>query len=219
MNDCYEGSLIGALGLTREHLGKQFTGYVFYGQYIKLNCPSHLAVQNLQSVTGREFPINSSEVKAMREWLFLTWDKAHQIELVIKDARVNRPSGNGPGARNSLPSLFWYKDIAKIISAIVTRFGYGKAYEAFREMAENNGIKFYELQRFCDTAQICAVRTKSVCQLIDRLVFYLAGSRGACERCRGRETCNIRGVARQDERLSLGGKRDHVGRFIGIVYE
>jgi hypothetical protein len=44
MKDCYEGSLIGALGLTREHLGKQFTGYVSDDQYIKLNCPSHLVV-------------------------------------------------------------------------------------------------------------------------------------------------------------------------------
>jgi hypothetical protein len=35
--------------------------------------------------------------------------------------------------------------------AIVARFGYGKAYETLKEMAENNGYKFYELQRFCDT--------------------------------------------------------------------
>jgi hypothetical protein len=26
-------------------------------------------------------------------------------------------------------------------------------------------------------------------------------------------------VAKQDERLSLGGKRDHIGGFVGIVYE
>jgi hypothetical protein len=45
----------------------------------------------------------------------------------------------------------WYKDIAKISSAIVARFGYGKAYEALKEMAKNNGVKFCELQRFCDT--------------------------------------------------------------------
>jgi hypothetical protein len=44
-----------------------------------------------------------------------------------------------------------YKDIAKIISAIVARFGYGNAYEALKELAENSGVKFYELQRFCDT--------------------------------------------------------------------
>jgi hypothetical protein len=73
----------------------------------------------------------------------MTWDKAHQIELVIKDARINRPRGSGPSAITSLPYILWYKDIAKVISAIVARFGYGKAYEALKEMAGNNGVKFY----------------------------------------------------------------------------
>jgi hypothetical protein len=44
MKDFYEGSLIGTLGLTREQLGQQFTGFAFNGPYIKLNCPGHLVV-------------------------------------------------------------------------------------------------------------------------------------------------------------------------------
>jgi hypothetical protein len=59
MKDFYEGSWTRTLGLTREQLGQQFTGFASDGQYIKLNCPGHLAVQPLQSVTGRESPIDS----------------------------------------------------------------------------------------------------------------------------------------------------------------
>jgi hypothetical protein len=151
MKDLYGGSVIGTLGLTREQLGQQFTGFASDGHYIELNCPGHLAVQQPRSVTGRELPINSPKVKAMRDWLLTTWDKAHQIELFTNDAMVNWPRGSGPSARNSLSSILWYKDIAKIISDIVARFGYGEAYEALKEMAENNGVKFYELQRLCDT--------------------------------------------------------------------
>jgi hypothetical protein len=90
----------------------------------------------------------------MHDWLLMTWDKAHQIELAIfrMPGLIGRgPRGSGPSAINSLPSNFLYQDIAKIISAIVARFGYGNAYEAFKELAENNGVNFYELQRFCDT--------------------------------------------------------------------
>jgi hypothetical protein len=113
-----------------------------------LNCPGRPIVQQLINGIGKEFPVNSPEVQAMRECLLMTWDKADQIELVVNDAMVNRPRGSGPSARNSLPSILWYKDIAK---AIVARFGHGKAYETLKEMAENIGIKFYELQRLCYT--------------------------------------------------------------------
>jgi hypothetical protein len=69
----------------------------------------------------------------MKEWLLMTWDKAHKIELIIADDIINRPMGSGPSAINSLPSIFRYKDIAKIMFAIVVRFGCGKAYEALKE--------------------------------------------------------------------------------------
>jgi hypothetical protein len=127
---------------------------------------------------------------AMKDWLLMTWDKAHQIEVVINDARVNRLRGSGSSAKNSLASIFWYIDITKIIYAIFARFGYEKVYMALKELAENNGVKFYKLQRFCDTI-IAQIRTKIVCQLHERLFFCLAGSRGACERSRGRVTCNL----------------------------
>jgi hypothetical protein len=61
MKDLYEGSLIGTAGLTRERLGQQFTGFSSNGEYIKFKCMGHLAVQQLQSVTGRESPANSPE--------------------------------------------------------------------------------------------------------------------------------------------------------------
>jgi hypothetical protein len=108
MKDCYEGSSIGTLYLAREQLGQQFTRFASNGEYIELNCPGHLAVQQLRSVTGREFPVSSPIVKGMKEWLLMTLGRAHHIELVINDARVNRQGGSGPGARNSLPSIFWY---------------------------------------------------------------------------------------------------------------
>jgi hypothetical protein len=72
IKDSYVGSLIGTLGLTREHLGQQFTGFAFDGQYIKLNCPGHLVVQQLRSVTGRKFPKKWPQVNAMTEWLLMT---------------------------------------------------------------------------------------------------------------------------------------------------
>jgi hypothetical protein len=37
-----------------------------------LNCPGHLVVQKLRSVTGREFPMNPPQVNAMTEWLLMT---------------------------------------------------------------------------------------------------------------------------------------------------
>jgi hypothetical protein len=69
--------------------------------------------------------------------------------LVINDAMLNWPRGIGQSATVvSLPSIFCYKNIAEIMFTIVARFGYGKAYEALKELAENNGVKLHELQRF-----------------------------------------------------------------------
>jgi hypothetical protein len=81
----------------------------------------------------------------------MTWDKAHQIELAINDVKVNRPRGSGPNARKRLPSILWYKDIAKIVCAIVTRFGYGKAYGALKDLPENNGVSSFTSYGFCGT--------------------------------------------------------------------
>jgi hypothetical protein len=39
MKDFYEGSLIGTLGLTRQQLGQQFTGFDSYGHHDELPGP------------------------------------------------------------------------------------------------------------------------------------------------------------------------------------
>jgi hypothetical protein len=152
MDDFYEGSLMGTLGFRREQLRQQFTSFAVDGQYILLNCSEHLAKHQLR-VDGDGDEATQEDIEKTKQWLLVNWDKAHQMELAIKDTRVDRVgiSIDGDGVCGGLPSVSWYQPMAKDISAIISRFNYGKSYEAMLSMASDLGIKFYQLQRFCET--------------------------------------------------------------------
>jgi hypothetical protein len=82
----------------------------------------------------------------MKEWLLTEWDMALQIELVVNDAMVYRPWGSGPGARNSSSFILWYKVITIVFLPSLPASAMEKLTKP-----ESHGVKFYELQRFCDT--------------------------------------------------------------------
>jgi hypothetical protein len=86
----------------------------------------------------------------MEEWLLMTWDKAHHIELVINGVMVNRLGGSGHDAKNSLPFILFTKASPKLfLPSLSVRLW--KSLRSLKEMAESNGVTFHELQRFCDT--------------------------------------------------------------------
>lgn len=96
-----------SFGLSLSMLRQQLTGCAVDGAYIHLNIGKHLC----QSIGLNE------------EWLSISWDFAHLLELAILDVKKQR-------------QFLWLTRFIKTCGLIMRKYSYGKQYEQFLETAE-----------------------------------------------------------------------------------
>ena len=90
--------------LTKELLQYHLSGFVVDDAYIHLNIDKYLS-------SGLE--INS-------EWLAISWDCEHLLELTIKDVKRQR-------------KFVWTNDFIKLCGTLMKKYSYGKQYEILLE--------------------------------------------------------------------------------------
>jgi len=96
-----------SFGLSKSVLKNQLVGCAVHGAYIHLNIDKHL----------------SQMVDVTEQWLSVSWDVAHLLELAINDVKRQR-------------KFLWLTRFIKICSMIMRRYAYGKQYEELLETAE-----------------------------------------------------------------------------------
>jgi hypothetical protein len=96
-----------SFGLTQSILKQQLVGCAADGAYVHLSIGKHLC----QRIGMKE------------EWLSISWDGAHLLELAIHDVKKQR-------------TFLWLNQFIKICGLIMKKYSYGKQYEQLLETAE-----------------------------------------------------------------------------------
>ena len=97
-----------SFGLSRSILQQQLVGCAVDGEYIHLTINKHL----------------SRNIGISEEWLSMSWDCAHLLELAIHDVKKQR-------------KFLWLTAFIKICSMIMKKYSHGKQYEQLLETAES----------------------------------------------------------------------------------
>ncbi|CAF1394728.1 unnamed protein product [Adineta ricciae] len=99
--------VMNSFGLTKKMLQQQLSGCAVDGAYIHLNIDKHL----------------SSALEMNSEWLTVSWDCAHLLELAINDVKRQR-------------KFVWINNFIKLCAALMRKYSYGKQYEILLETAQ-----------------------------------------------------------------------------------
>ncbi|CAF1473248.1 unnamed protein product [Adineta ricciae] len=118
-----------SFGLTKKILQQQLSGCAVDGAYIHLNIDKHL----------------SSALEMNSEWLTVSWDCAHLLELAINDVKRQR-------------KFVWIKNFIKLCAALMRKYSYGKQYEILLETAQYLGEDILAPKQFHATRFVSSER-------------------------------------------------------------
>lgn len=104
-NNCIR--VMESFGLSQSILQQQLVGCAVDGAYIHLGIDKHLC----------------RKIGITEEWLSISWDSAHLLELAINDVKKQR-------------KFLWLSKFIKICAMIMKKYSYGKQYEQLLETAE-----------------------------------------------------------------------------------
>jgi hypothetical protein len=121
--------VMNSFGLTKEKLQRQLSGCAIDGAYIHMNIDKHL----------------SSALDMNSEWLTVSWDCGHLLELAINDVKHQR-------------KFIWINNFIKLCAALMKKYSYGKQYEILLETAHYLGENILAPKQFHKTRFVSSER-------------------------------------------------------------
>ena len=139
-----------------EELPQRCAGFCFDGQYLCEDVPGALC-----SLLGLKFIFHT-----------FFWDKAHLLELVINDVRLDKTG------LVTLQSVDWYAPLSETVALLLNSFQYGKGYEEIRAIASELDLDLRDPAKFCET-RFAASEKKVIDGLLVNFLVYVQAYRAA----------------------------------------